>query len=64
MRVSFKKLYFYSLLIGSLLVLGLQVGLNLLESKSVLTTTNIILAITVVVGLIGSIIVRKQENSD
>lgn len=64
MRMSFKKLYFYSLLIGSLLLLGLQVSLNLLENESVLITSNIIITIAVLIGLIGSIIVRKKEDDN
>lgn len=62
MRVGFKKLYFNLIFICATLALMITVGVNVSRNEDVVSTSNIIIAIAVLFGLLGSIIVRKREN--
>lgn len=62
MRVGYKKLYFNLIFICATLALFITVGINVLRNEEVVSTSNVIIAIAVLFGLIGSIIVRKKEN--
>jgi len=64
MRISFKKLYFNLIFICATLALLITVGVNVLRNEDVLSTSNIIISIAVVFGLIGSIILRKKEQKN